>query len=142
MKIVSFNIRNRRNVVLVGGTGAGKTRLAIALVRNCIRSGTEGSVRPGVAARGCAARVNAMGICRCLFRMRKPSRMAAFRRQLSRAPQICGAPEDGDGEVRDGAVKMVFIPNQNARFSHAISFWTCHAHTAASRFSTNRRRVD
>jgi ABC-type phosphate/phosphonate transport system ATPase subunit len=61
MKIVSFNISNRRNVVLVGGTGAGKTHLTITLARNCIRSGTEGSVRPGVAARGCAAGVNAWG---------------------------------------------------------------------------------
>jgi DNA replication protein DnaC len=49
MKIVSFNISNRRNVVLVGGTGVGKTPLAIALARNCIRSGTQGSVRPSVA---------------------------------------------------------------------------------------------
>jgi hypothetical protein len=45
-------------------------------------------------------------------------------------------------ESATGLLIMVFIPNQNARFSHAISFWTCHARPAASRFSTNRRRVD
>jgi DNA replication protein DnaC len=35
MKIVSFNINNQRNVVLVRGTGAGKIRLATAIARNC-----------------------------------------------------------------------------------------------------------
>ena len=32
----------QRNVVLVGGTGTGKTHLAIAIARNCIRSGARG----------------------------------------------------------------------------------------------------
>jgi len=35
-------IAQRRNVVLVGGTGTGKTHLAIAIVRSCIRSGARG----------------------------------------------------------------------------------------------------
>jgi DNA replication protein DnaC len=32
----------QRNVVLVGGTGTGKTHLAIAIARNCIRTGSRG----------------------------------------------------------------------------------------------------
>ena len=32
----------QRNVVLVGGTGTGKTHLAIAIARNCIRGGARG----------------------------------------------------------------------------------------------------
>jgi DNA replication protein DnaC len=32
----------QRNVVLVGGTGTGKTHLAIAIARNCIRKGKRG----------------------------------------------------------------------------------------------------
>jgi DNA replication protein DnaC len=32
----------QRNVVLVGGTGTGKTHLAIAIARSCIRSGARG----------------------------------------------------------------------------------------------------
>jgi DNA replication protein DnaC len=35
-------IARQRNVVLVGGTGTGKTHLAIAIARNCIRSGARG----------------------------------------------------------------------------------------------------
>jgi DNA replication protein DnaC len=35
-------IARQRNVVLVGGTGTGKTHLAIAVARNCIRSGARG----------------------------------------------------------------------------------------------------
>src|ERR1700746_511719 len=35
-------IAQHRNVVLVGGTGTGKTHLAIAIVRSCIRSGARG----------------------------------------------------------------------------------------------------
>ena len=35
-------IAQQRNVVLVGGTGTGKTHLAIAIGRSCIRSGTRG----------------------------------------------------------------------------------------------------
>jgi DNA replication protein DnaC len=35
-------LAQQRNVVLVGGTGTGKTRLAIAIVRACIRSGSRG----------------------------------------------------------------------------------------------------
>jgi DNA replication protein DnaC len=35
-------IAEQRNVVLVGGTGTGKTHLAIAIARACIRSGTRG----------------------------------------------------------------------------------------------------
>src|SRR5262245_11270114 len=35
-------IAQQRNAVLVGGTGTGKTHLAIAIARNCIRSGTRG----------------------------------------------------------------------------------------------------
>jgi DNA replication protein DnaC len=33
---------HQRNVVLVGGTGTGKTHLAIAIARSCIRSGKRG----------------------------------------------------------------------------------------------------
>ena len=35
-------IASRRNVVLVGGTGTGKTHLAIAIARSCIRAGKRG----------------------------------------------------------------------------------------------------
>lgn len=35
-------IAQQRNVVLVGGTGTGKTHLAIAMARSCIRSGARG----------------------------------------------------------------------------------------------------
>ncbi len=35
-------IKQQRNVVLIGGTGTGKTHLAIAIVRSCIRSGARG----------------------------------------------------------------------------------------------------
>jgi len=35
-------LAQERNVVLVGGTGTGKTHLAIAIARACIRSGTRG----------------------------------------------------------------------------------------------------
>jgi len=34
-------VKNLRNVVLVGGTGTGKTHLAVAITANCIRSGTK-----------------------------------------------------------------------------------------------------
>ena len=35
-------LAQRRNAVLVGGTGTGKTHLAIAIARSCIRSGARG----------------------------------------------------------------------------------------------------
>ena len=35
-------IAEQRNVVLVGGTGTGKTHLAIAIARSCIRAGSRG----------------------------------------------------------------------------------------------------
>ena len=35
-------IAQQRNVVLVGGTGTGKTHLAIAITRSCIRAGSRG----------------------------------------------------------------------------------------------------
>jgi DNA replication protein DnaC len=35
-------IEMQRNVVLIGGTGTGKTHLAIAIARNCIRAGKRG----------------------------------------------------------------------------------------------------
>src|ERR1700755_977892 len=35
-------IAQQRNVVLVGGTGTGKTHLAIAIARSCIRAGARG----------------------------------------------------------------------------------------------------
>ena len=36
------SIAQQRNVVLVGGTGTGKTHLAIAIARSCIRAGSRG----------------------------------------------------------------------------------------------------
>ena len=35
-------VARQRNVVLVGGTGTGKTHLAIAIARSCIRAGSRG----------------------------------------------------------------------------------------------------
>src|ERR1700751_4311696 len=35
-------LAHQRNVVLIGGTGTGKTHLAIAIARACIRAGTRG----------------------------------------------------------------------------------------------------
>lgn len=35
-------LTNQRNVVLVGGTGSGKSHLAIAIARACIRAGARG----------------------------------------------------------------------------------------------------
>jgi DNA replication protein DnaC len=35
-------LSQQRNVVLIGGTGTGKTHLAIAIARSCIRSGARG----------------------------------------------------------------------------------------------------
>ncbi|OYU38139.1 MAG: hypothetical protein CFE33_17750 [Pseudorhodobacter sp. PARRP1] len=35
-------VADQRNVVLIGGTGTGKTRLAIAVARALIRTGTHG----------------------------------------------------------------------------------------------------
>src|SRR6516225_4715221 len=35
-------LAQQRNAVLVGGTGTGKSHLAIAIARNCIRSGARG----------------------------------------------------------------------------------------------------
>ncbi len=35
-------LAQQRNVVLIGGTGTGKTHLAIAIARSCIRSGSRG----------------------------------------------------------------------------------------------------
>ena len=35
-------LAQQRNAVLVGGTGTGKTHLAIAIARSCIRSGSRG----------------------------------------------------------------------------------------------------
>ena len=35
-------VEDQRNVVLIGGTGTGKTHLAIAIARALIRSGTRG----------------------------------------------------------------------------------------------------
>ena len=39
-------IAQQRNLVLVGGTGTGKTHLAIAIARSCIRAGSRGRFLP------------------------------------------------------------------------------------------------
>ena len=41
-------LAHQRNVVLVGGTGTGKTHLAIAIARACIRDGARGRFFNGV----------------------------------------------------------------------------------------------
>ena len=35
-------LEGKRNIVLVGGTGTGKTHLAVAIARSCIRKGARG----------------------------------------------------------------------------------------------------
>jgi len=35
-------LAQQRNAVLIGGTGTGKTHLAIAIARSCIRAGARG----------------------------------------------------------------------------------------------------
>src|SRR5215831_2004330 len=35
-------LAEQRNTVLIGGTGTGKTHLAVAIARSCIRSGARG----------------------------------------------------------------------------------------------------
>ena len=35
-------LEGQRNIVLVGGTGTGKTHLAVAIARSCIRKGARG----------------------------------------------------------------------------------------------------
>jgi hypothetical protein len=67
---------------------------------------------------------------------------AAFRRQFSGAPQICGAPEDGDGGVRDGAVEDGLYPEPECQVFLCDFVLDLLCKPAASRFSTNRRRVD
>ena len=41
-------LEGKRNIVLVGGTGTGKTHLAVAFARSCIRKGASGIVRNGM----------------------------------------------------------------------------------------------
>ena len=51
-------IAQQRNVVLVGGTGTGKTHLAIAIARSCIRSGLAAvSSPPSISSTGLRPRV-------------------------------------------------------------------------------------
>jgi DNA replication protein DnaC len=41
-------LQQQRNAVLVGGTGTGKSHLAVAIVRNCIRGGARGRFHTAV----------------------------------------------------------------------------------------------
>jgi DNA replication protein DnaC len=41
-------LQQQRNTVLVGGTGTGKSHLAVAIVRNCIRGGARGRFHTAV----------------------------------------------------------------------------------------------
>ena len=41
-------LQHQRNAVLVGGTGSGKTHLAVAIVRNCVRAGARGRFHTAV----------------------------------------------------------------------------------------------
>lgn len=41
-------LQHQRNAVLVGGTGSGKTHLAVAIVRKCIRAGARGRFHTAV----------------------------------------------------------------------------------------------
>jgi DNA replication protein DnaC len=56
-------IAQRRNAVLVGGTGTGKTHLAIAIARSCIRSGVPaaGSTTWSISSTGSRPRLATLG---------------------------------------------------------------------------------
>jgi DNA replication protein DnaC len=67
-------IAQQRNVVLIGGTGTGKTHLAIAIARSCIRAGARPLLhhrRPRQSARG-----------------RRSSRTPGTHRRLSHSPRL------------------------------------------------------
>ena len=40
--MIAEHLEGKRNIVLVGGTGTGKTHLAVAIARSCIRKGARG----------------------------------------------------------------------------------------------------
>ena len=71
-------LAQQRNAVLVGGTGTGKTHLAIAIARSCIRGGARSTQGPGPRADGdpspgCSVTGNDLEVLQSFVRAGPPS---------------------------------------------------------------------
>jgi len=84
-------IAQQRNLVLVGGTGTGKTHLAMAIARSCIRAGSRGRFFNTV---DLVNRLEAEGRAGRQGRFRQRSR----RRHFSVDPGVCMGPWRGRRE--------------------------------------------